>query len=57
MLANEISRVEFEQLARAMMEFLCNNCHPHVTVIITPTGAELLEGVMSTGPILDYIKD
>ncbi|HHT23152.1 MAG TPA: hypothetical protein GXZ87_07575 [Bacteroidales bacterium] len=46
---------KFEDLARPMMKYLCENYHPHVTVIITPTNAELLEGKMSTGEILDYV--
>ena len=48
---------EFEQLARPMMQHLCENYHPHVTVVITPTNAELLEGKMSTGQIMDYVRD
>jgi len=48
---------EFEQLARPMIQYLCENYHPHVTVVITPTNAELLEGQMSTGQIMDYVRD
>ena len=48
---------EFEQLARPMMQYLCENYHPHVTVLITPTNAELLEGKMSTGQIMDHVRD
>lgn len=48
---------EFEKVARPMIKFLNDNCHPHVSVIVTPTNAELLEGVCSTGEILDYVKD
>ena len=48
---------EFEQLARPMMQYLCENHHPYVTVIITPTNAELLEGKISTSQITDYIVD
>lgn len=48
---------EFELLARPMIKYLCENHHPHVSVIITPTNAELLEGQMSTGQILEYIRD
>lgn len=50
-------QAEFASLARPLMEFLCNEFHPHVTVIITPTSAELLEGVVSTGQVLDFMKD
>jgi hypothetical protein len=51
-------RKEFEEIARQMIKFLNdNNCHPHFTAIITPTNADLFEGVCSTGQILDYVKD
>lgn len=53
----EDGRKEFEELARPLMKWLCEHCHPHVTVIITPTTAELLEGVGSLGEILDYVQD
>lgn len=50
-------RIEFEEASRPLLKFLCDNCHPHVSVIVTPTNAELLEGSCSTGPILDYVRD
>ena len=48
---------EFEEVARPLIKFLNDNCHPHVSVIITTTSAELLEGVCSTGQIMDYVHD
>lgn len=48
---------EFEAVARPLIKWLCENMHPHHTVVVTPTGAELLEGKCSTGQILDYVKD
>lgn len=48
---------EFKELARPLIKYLCENFHPHVTIVITPTGAELLEAQMNTGEILDYVKD
>ena len=55
---------EFEALARPLIEWLNDNYHPHVTAIITPTNAEVLEGNsevlegdVSTGQILDYVRD
>ena len=48
---------EFEKVTRPVIKFMNDNCHPHVSVIVTPTNAELLEGVCSTGEILDYVKD
>jgi hypothetical protein len=53
----EKQRKEFEELARPMLKWLCENCNPHSTVIITPTTAELLGGEMSVGIIMDYVKD
>ncbi len=56
---NEITQEvkDFEELVRPVIQYLCENFHPHVTVIITPTYAELLEGKMGTGKITDYICD
>ena len=48
---------DFESAARIMIKYLCENHHPHVSVIITPTHAELLEGLKSTGEVLDYVLD
>ena len=53
----ELNENKFEELARPMIKYLCKNYHPHVTVIITPTSAELLEGLKSVGRIEDYIRD
>ena len=47
----------FKVAALPMIKWLCENVHPHHSVIITPTNAELLEGSCSTGEILDYLKD
>ncbi len=49
--------VGFEEAARPLIKWLNENCHPHVSVIVTPTNAELLEGLISTGEIMDYVKD
>lgn len=48
---------EFTQACRPMLEYLATNHHPHVTAIVTSTDAELLEGLKSTGKIMDYIQD
>jgi hypothetical protein len=47
----------FKQAALPLIKYLCENHHPHVTVIVTPIGAELLEGLKCTGKIFDFIKD
>jgi hypothetical protein len=48
---------EFEEAARPLIKYLAENHNPHCTAIITDTNAELVEGKMATGEILDYIKD
>ena len=53
----ELNEGKFEELARPMVKYLCENYHPHVTVIITPTSAELLEGLKNIGRVEDYIRD
>lgn len=47
---------DFEKMTRPLIQWLNENYHPHVTIIITPTNAELLEGQMNF-PTNDYIKD
>lgn len=47
---------EFEKLTRPVIKFLNDNFHPHVEVIISPSSAEILEGVFYF-PTKDYIKD
>lgn len=46
----------FLEAAKPMMKYLCENYHPHVTVIIDGTRAELLEG-LKTIKCDDYIPD
>jgi hypothetical protein len=47
----------FKQAALPLIKWLCENVHPHHTVIVTPTDAQLLEGTLGTGQIFDYVKD
>ena len=47
---------EFKEASKPLVKWLNENCHPHVTVIVTPGRAELSEGICSR-PIVDYIKD
>lgn len=37
----------FEEKAKALMCWLCDYGHPHMTIIITPTSAELVEGLQA----------
>ena len=57
MILTEQERIEFDDISHLMIKWLCDHCHPHVSVIITSTNAELLEGVASTGEIMDYVHD
>ena len=49
--------MEFVELSKALIEWLNENGGPHDCIIITPTNAKLLEGQVSTGEVLDYVKD
>lgn len=42
---SEEQRAEFERIAKPVIEWMNNNCHPHTTVVITTTTAELSEGI------------
>lgn len=51
---------EFDRLKKAaipLIKYLNENHHPHVTVIVTPTSVELLEGQMTLPNIYEFIKD
>lgn len=50
-------RKDFIEASKPLIKYLCENHHPHVSVIVTPINAELLEGSISTGDIFDYIKN
>lgn len=50
-------RLAFEAAARPLIKWLCENVHPHHTAVVTPIGAELLEGRCSTGKMMDYVRD
>lgn len=56
MTLTEQQREEFESITRPVIEWLNKNCHPHITVTIEPTRAELSEGVFSF-PTNDYLTD
>lgn len=56
MILSEEQREEFEKVARPLIKWLNDNCHPHVTVIADCSHAELSEGVNSFRTE-DYWKD
>lgn len=37
----------FKEAAKPLIEWLCNHGHPHMKVLVEPTGAELVEGKRS----------
>jgi len=47
MILNDEQRKDFELISRPLIKWLNDNCNPHVSVIITPSRAELLEGINS----------
>ena len=57
MIFTKEQQAEFEALTRPLLKFLNDNCHPHVSVVVTTTTAELLEGVCSIGEVFDYVRD
>ena len=46
----------FEEASKPLIKWLAENVHPHHTVIVTSTGAELMMGEMSF-PTEEFLKD
>lgn len=46
----------FKEACRPLIKWLCENCAPHVTVIVEPNGAELVEGLCSV-TVEEFIND
>lgn len=53
---NEKQKQELEQLAKPLVKFLNENCHPHTHITIDCTHVELWEGVVGI-PIDEYLRD
>ena len=56
MVFNEKQIKEFEEVARPLIKFMNDNCHPHVTTVVTNTRAELSEGIITFVKEV-YLKD
>lgn len=56
MILKEEQLAQFKEASKPLVKFLCDNFHPHVTVIVGPAGAELLEG-SCTVKIEEFIRD
>ena len=41
----EKQKIEFDELASPLMDWMVKNMHPHMSVILDSATAELLEGV------------
>lgn len=56
MILTDEQRKSFEEAARPLIKWLCENCNPHAVVIVEPGAAELKDGV-SRIVVEDYIPD
>lgn len=48
---------ELRKASEPLLKLINENYNPHVTVIITPTSVELLDGKISIPKIFDFVKD
>ena len=48
---------DFKGASLPLIKYLCENHHPHMTAIVTPTSCELLEGKESHPKLFDYVVD
>lgn len=46
----------FNDIVRPVIQWLCTNRCPYHTIIVTSTGASLMEDQCSTGDVFDYIE-
>lgn len=53
---DESKKQSFEEAARPLIKWLAENVHPHHSVIVTSTNAELLEGQQSVCTE-EYLRD
>lgn len=56
MIFTQEQREEFEKVSRPLIEFMNDNCHPHVHTVVDCTHAEISEGVCSF-VTNEYVKD
>ena len=48
---------ELEEAAKPLIKYLCENYHPHVTAIVTPTSVEVMEGIQAVSNITEFVVD
>ena len=56
MVLTSTQHAEFCEVAKPLIKWLNDNCHPHCSIIITTTHAELLEGIAAT-ETTEFLKD
>ena len=54
---NDKKLAELKEAASPLIKYLCENYHPHVTVIVTPTSIEVMEGVQAASNITEFVVD
>jgi len=54
---NDKKLAELKEAASPLIKYLCENYHPHVTAIVTPTSIEVMEGVQAASNITEFIVD
>lgn len=54
---NDKKLAELKEAASPLIKYLCENYHPHITVIVTPTSIEVMEGVQAASNITEFIVD
>ena len=54
---NDRKLAELKEAAGPLIKYLCENYHPHVTAIVTPTSVEVMEGVQAASDITEFTVD
>lgn len=48
---------ELKEATKPLIKYLCENYHPHVTAIVTPTSVEVMEGIQAVPNVTEFIVD
>ena len=48
---------ELKEAAKPLIKYRCENYHPHVTAIVTPTSVEVMEGIQAVPNVTEFIVD
>lgn len=52
-----VVNAELKEAALPLIKYLSETHHPHTMAIVTNTGVEVMEGVLSVQDVADFIKD